>query len=328
MEKLNFSPIIEESKEPEKIFLGQTKNGAKVYDREDSHLHSEGGLTPEILASAISVIDTNGEDFIKEQVDFNQPIGESTCVEVGPEDEIVMVYRKGRSGQTPMVKNRKPDPCNSLTVILKKDHSAETDGDYQMITAYVGASSTKEPWDPNIQNEADREICEKFWDSHALIYDENLIDLEKTQAFEQMSEQDKKAELVRQRTLYTGLFVNPEELYQKISPTLENPIKHPHITMNFKPSIDELHLDKLGNEIKIRAIGYGNDGKNEGLLVEAETNDPVIKQAFDALNTPHITLSTSRDGRAKDTANLKFKPLETPFEITGDYRLFLQGKVV
>lgn len=327
MEKLNFSPAFESEEEPEKVFLGQTKDGFKVYDREDSHFHAEGGLTPEILESAINVIDTEGEKFVKKQINFNQPIGKQSCVEVGPEDEIVMVYRKGRSGRTPMVKNREMEPCSSLTIILKKDQSDEIDDTYKMITAFIGGDSTREPWDPNVENEEEYHACEDFWSSHALVYDENLIDFERTMAFEQMSEQDRKEELIRQRTLYNGLFVNPEELYQKVPPTLENPIKYPHVTFNFKPDTSELRLSELGSGTKIRAIGYGNDGKNEGLLVEVETDDPVIKQAYEALETPHITLSVSEDGQAKDTINLEFKPLETPIEIAGKYGLFLQGTV-
>jgi hypothetical protein len=40
---------------------------------------------------------------------------------VGPDDDIVMVYRKRRSGRTPMVKNREAEPCNSLIAILRKN---------------------------------------------------------------------------------------------------------------------------------------------------------------------------------------------------------------
>ena len=40
-------------------FFGNTKDGKAVYDREDgSHFHTEGGMSPELLASALSIIDT------------------------------------------------------------------------------------------------------------------------------------------------------------------------------------------------------------------------------------------------------------------------------
>jgi hypothetical protein len=64
------------------------------------------------------------------------------------------------------------------------------------------------------------------------------------------------------------------------------------------------------------------------LLVKVEADDPVIQGACDALYAPHITLSISEAGQAKDTAFLDFKPLEEPIELTGNYGLFIQGKVI
>ena len=53
-----------------------------------------------------------------------------------------------------------------------------------------------------------------------------------------------------------------------------------------------------------------------------------MQEACDKLETPHITLSVSKDGRSENTAFLKFTPLEEPFEITGEYGLFRQGEIV
>jgi len=339
MEQLNLSKNIaepqgnpdnkaESKKEVQKIFLGATEDGAEVYDRPDSHLHGEGSLTLELLKDAISKIDTDGRSFIKEKIEYDHPVGEQTCVGVGPEDEVVMVYRKGRSGQTPMVKNRKPEPCNSVMVVMRKDYSAPERDAYQMLTSYVGEGSPREPWDPNLNSEEERKQCEDFWHTHALIYDDDLIDWEKTKGFEFMSPATKEKELIRPKVLYNGLFVDPEELYSKAQPTLAKPIKTPHVTTAFKPNLSQLNLEQLGSEARIIAVGYGNDGKNEGLLVRVEADDPVVQEACDALKTPHITLSISKDGQAKNTAFLDFSPLEHPIEITGRYGVFAQGKAV
>ena len=324
------APAIEPEKKEasiERVFLGKTKDGADVYDREDSHFHAEGGLTPELLSIAIGAIDTKGYTSIKKQVDFDYQIGYSTCVETGPNDDIVFAYRKtengSRDGLTPMVKNREAKPSNSITVVLRKDD--DMSGSYTMKTSYIGEISPREPWDPSIGSERELKESKEFWATHSLVYDDSLIDWEKTKAFEFMSEPAKKLELIRQKTLYAGLFVNPNELYSKAPSTLAKQIRYPHVTTNFKPGIQELHLDQLGSGAKIFAIGYGNDGKNEGLLVKVEADDPVIQQACDALETPHITLSISKNGQAKDTAFLKFSPLEKPFEITGKYNIYVQG---
>lgn len=316
-----------EAEKVEKVFLGTTKDGAKVYREPGSHFHPEGGLTFDILRSALGVIDTEERSFVREQVRFNQPIGKKTCVEIGPEDDIVMIYRKGRSGQTPMVKNREAEPCDLLTVIIGKDGSGDNDS-YKLVTSFIGGGSEREPWDPNIESDEEKQKCKDFWDSHALVYDDNLIDWERTKAFEFMSEPAKRVELIRQRVVFAGVFVEPDELYHKIQPTLEKTVKNPHVTTSFKPNISQLNLEQIGSGAKIYAIGYGNDGKNEGLLVKVEAEEPAIQQACDGLETPHITLSTSKHGRAVDTANLEFSPLEKPFELTGTYGLFSQGKVV
>ncbi|MBR3329583.1 hypothetical protein IKG29_03640, partial [Candidatus Saccharibacteria bacterium] len=49
-----------ENHEHERLFFGRTKDGAEVYDRPDSHFHSEGGLTPELLGEALATIEANG----------------------------------------------------------------------------------------------------------------------------------------------------------------------------------------------------------------------------------------------------------------------------
>ena len=314
-----------EAIETERVFLGRTQDGAEVYDRLDSHFHGEGGLTPELLEDAIGRINTGGKDFVKERVDYDHPVGEQTCVGVGPEDEIVMVYRKGRSGQTPMVKNREAEPCNSVMVILRKDRLAPEEATYEMLTSYVGEGSPREPWDPGLSTEEECKESEEYWRTHALIYDDSLIDWVKTKEFEFMSPSMQERELIRPKVLYSGLFVDPSELYGTVQPTLERPIKTPHVTTAFKPNLSQLNLEQLGSEARIFAIGYGNDGQNEGLLVRVEADDPAIQKACDSVKTPHITLSISKNGQAKDTANLEFAPIETPFEITGQYGLYSQG---
>ena len=317
-----------EKERPTRVFLGQTIDGAKVYDRKNSHFHSEGGLTPELLSSALGTIDAKNRNFIKEKVKFDGVVGGKTCVEVGPEDNVVMVYRKGRNGMTPMVKDREMEPCDTITVIMRKTRAPRNQRDYELLTSYIGEGSPREPWDSGIGSEAEKKESEEFWMSHALIYDDDLIDWEKTKAFEFMSESAKEAEQIRQRAFFSGLFINPEEIYSKVQPTLEKPVKHPHVTTAFRPESSQLLLEQIGSDAKIYAVGYGNDGKNEGLLVKVEAEDPEVQAACDALKTPHITLSTSRRGQAKNTAFLEFTPLEKPIDLTGKFGFFSQGEVI
>ena len=89
-----------------------------------------------------------------------------------------------------------------------------------------------------------------------------------------------------------------------------------------------MNLEQLGTGARIIAEGYGNDGKNEGLLVRIEADDPVIQEACDKLKVPHITLSVSEGAKPQDTDKLDFKPLDKPFEIKGEYGLFSQGDII
>ena len=155
-------------------YLGTTRDGYNVYDRTDSHFHPEEGITKELLKNGISRMYADNLPFKKKEIKFPRPIGYNTCVKITPEDDVIMVYRKGREGKTPMVKGRKPELSNILTIIIRR--SREEAKNYILLTAYVGGGSTREPWDRTIRSEDERKQCEEYWSNHALIYNPNLID--------------------------------------------------------------------------------------------------------------------------------------------------------
>lgn len=141
-----------------------------MFDRLVSHVHK--GVPAPALRAALVRIDAGGRQFLAEEVQFDEPIGETICVATRPGDEIVYAKRPGRWGPSRFVKNREPEACSSLVVILKK---AEEDGNYVLITAFVGHIAEPEPWDSRafIQQANPAEAAEKsreFWNSHALIW--------------------------------------------------------------------------------------------------------------------------------------------------------------
>lgn len=151
--------------------------------------------------------------------------------------------------------------------------------------------------------------------------------------FETLSQERKLAEYAKDQIIYAGLFVDPKGLYDKFPPTLSHKIRDPHVTTAFRPGAEKLLLDSLGSNASIRAIGYGNDGQNEGLLVEVIADDPAIQKVIDERAEPdetgtmrsfpvHITLSIADGAEAVNTRNLNFEPLATPVELTGNYKLF------
>lgn len=134
-------------------------SGEEVVDRPRSHLHPGVG---ELLPEALSKISANGRSFLIEEVDFGRPIGEKMCVVTGPDDEIVFAQRPHRFGLTRFVKNRRPEPCTSVVVILKKAEDADY---YVLITAFIGHRPEPEPWDRNATA-----ASFAFWDQHALVW--------------------------------------------------------------------------------------------------------------------------------------------------------------
>lgn len=162
-------------------YIGTTRDGYKIYDRLDSHIHYEQGLTVNLLKNAISKINLYGRNFTKKVICLHKTIGTTHCVKVSEKDSknIIMAYRQGRQGPTPMVKNRSPEPCSDITIIVRKEKQIENH--YTLITAFVGSHSEPEPWDKSLKNNP--KALQKsihFWSTHALIFDPKLIDFEKS----------------------------------------------------------------------------------------------------------------------------------------------------
>jgi hypothetical protein len=141
--------------------LGMLASGEKVVARYREHSHPLNGL----LTDALSRVSSGGRQFLIEEVDFGRPIGESTCVATAAGDEIVYAKRQGRFGLTRFVKNRKPESCSSVVVILKTADNEASTMTMVLVTAFIGRKPEPEPWDRNATSRS----CE-FWNSHALVW--------------------------------------------------------------------------------------------------------------------------------------------------------------
>ncbi|MDH4329991.1 MAG: hypothetical protein OEV93_00355 [Candidatus Moranbacteria bacterium] len=143
-----------------------------VSNRHHSHLHDD---VAEILTEALSRIDSGKRDFFVEQVDFGRVVGETICVATDNGDEIVFAKRPKRYGHTRFVKTKRPEPCSSLVVILKKIETG-----YVLISAFVGVKPQPEPWDHrSFSQQSDPQKAERlaieFWNSHALVWGCDVI---------------------------------------------------------------------------------------------------------------------------------------------------------
>ena len=156
------------------IMVGQPQwvlaDGTPVIDRKDSHLASHAEEYPQLLAllpEALLKINPQGRGFIAEEVDMGREIGDSILVETKPGEVIIFAQRLNRQGLTRFVKNRQPESCQYVTVLLKK---ADEGRFYILMTAYVGRRTPDEPWSEFAPSES-----VEFWSSHALIWGMSLI---------------------------------------------------------------------------------------------------------------------------------------------------------
>ena len=118
---------------------------------------------------------------------------------------------------------------------------------------------------------------------------------------------------------YIGCFFDSTELGALVADVrtaaLECPTRFPHVTYAYRPEqVDEL---LFGIPVEVTAIGYGNDGRTEGLRIELSCTDSTVTQMARKIATPHITLSTAAGVEPVETRNLDFQPLEQPFTFVG-----------
>lgn len=94
-----------------------------------------------------------------------------------------------------------------------------------------------------------------------------------------------------------------------LSSKLSKNIEFKHITTEFKPAKSHEHL--YGQQATFVITGYGNDEVNEGYkvkLVSCESDE--LRELYEAISIPHITLSISPEGKAVNTKNLDFEPID------------------
>lgn len=116
-------------------------------------------LVREVLPS----IELTGDEQIVVEKDLGRVVGTTSLVETTDEDEIVYAKRIGRDSYSRFAKNRELTPCSSIVVVLRK-----RDDKYYLWTAMCGKMLPEDAYDKD----------SKFNATHALVYDEKLIQVE------------------------------------------------------------------------------------------------------------------------------------------------------
>lgn len=143
--------------------VGKLGSGQLVFDRPRSHVHASARA---VLPEALAQLDLTTEPFVVKQIEFGRVIGAATCVATANDDDILFAQRPHRLGLTRFVQGRMPEPATTLVVILKQIE----EGNYLLITAFVGKETPPEPWDSKATEQS-----VAFWNSHALVWGEEEI---------------------------------------------------------------------------------------------------------------------------------------------------------
>lgn len=109
------------------------------------------------------------------KVEFQFNVGYCNCVDTDIDDEIIFAKRHDREPYTRFVKNKEAKLVKSVIFILNKNR--KNFGEYYLVTMFPGTESFKEPEDLNIKSKIELTECLEFWQNHALIYDEEIIDI-------------------------------------------------------------------------------------------------------------------------------------------------------
>jgi len=153
------------------IVVGQLALGEQVFTLSHSHLgqHPELDEDPELLKRALARIVLTPEKFerggwLMFEVNFDEPVGKGSVVERREGDVYIWAVPKRRDMYRVYVTNREPEPCDTVSVIIR--WRQEFQG-YELRTAFVGCLPALYEAD-KIKNVYLRRY--KFWSRYVLVY--------------------------------------------------------------------------------------------------------------------------------------------------------------
>ena len=113
----------------------------------------------------------------KKCVDMGRIVGKNNCVKVGADDQVKWLWMKGKGDRIPFVYGRDGEDTNFVTIIIN-----EHNGRSVLVAAYYGepAPMTHKDAAHRGENESYIKKCYAFWHTHALVYDEALVDLRRS----------------------------------------------------------------------------------------------------------------------------------------------------
>lgn len=149
-------------------------NTIEVTPRCSEHLSAHPDLE-KILVAVLLKVKLTDSPFLEQEVDMGEIVGQSSRVATpafSPQDEMMFAHRLNRFGASRVIEQSQlGDETSIVSVILKRVRPSH----FHLITAWVGTLARKEPWDPTISSECERQKCLEFWCQNALIYDPKVM---------------------------------------------------------------------------------------------------------------------------------------------------------
>jgi len=147
-----------------------SKNGKKItWLGEKSHAITHFNDAPGLEKIAKQIIETTNIGEGREiylDVDMGRTVGKSGLVETDETDEIVYAIRKNRNRYTVFAKNRKPEPCTMVHVVIRQ----RRDGSQWLFTSWIGPNAPSFPNSKNATPES-----REFWSKHALVWGQQKV---------------------------------------------------------------------------------------------------------------------------------------------------------
>ena len=114
----------------------------------------------------------------------------------------------------------------------------------------------------------------------------------------------------------TGVFF--DEINEKVIRLMaDEPLRRKAEKICIKMPEDNVSEELFGTPVIVEITGYGNDGKNEGVVCRLQSPKPEMQKILKSVRRPTITLSLSEEGNYADTQNLEFKSFRIPYVCKG-----------
>lgn len=156
----------------------ETKCGGKINVTHQgwSHLQAHPNVL-EHLQEAISKIQLPAKpQKIEFEVDLGRIVGRQGIVETAAVDidaSTLFALRTNRKSPSRVAAAGVLGSETTRMVVIAKPSRIQ--GEYDLITSWVGILAKKEPWDPNITTLSEFNECLKFWSSTALVYQPEVM---------------------------------------------------------------------------------------------------------------------------------------------------------